>query len=59
MQDMGADLDKHPLRYSPVTAEIEKILTRRMHKKRLDGYTLETALEIAALVTPALEVAKR
>ncbi len=54
---MSGNIDKHPLRYSPVTVEIEKILMRRMHGNRLDGYTLETAVEIAALVMPALELA--
>lgn len=53
---MSGNIDKHPLRYSPVTAEIEKILTRRVHAKRFDGYTLETAIEIAALVMPGLEL---
>lgn len=55
---MSANLDRHPLRYSPLTAEIEKILTRRLLAKRIEGYTLEAALEIAALVMPAIEARK-
>lgn len=40
-------LDEHPLRYAKVTQEIEAVLFRRSLEKRLGGYTLETALEIA------------
>lgn len=28
---------------------IEKVILRRLHEKRIDGYTLETALELADL----------
>jgi hypothetical protein len=40
-------IDEHPLRYSKITNEIEAILFRRSLQRRLGGYTLETALEIA------------
>ena len=45
-------LDDHPLRYSELEQVIEKILLRRSHAHRLEGYTLETALEIADAVVP-------
>jgi len=48
------NVDKHPLRYTPLTEEIEAILIRRAYEKRLDGYTLDTAVEIAELVTRRL-----
>lgn len=40
-------LDKHPLRHAAITRKIERILFRRSLDRRLGGYTLETALEIA------------
>jgi hypothetical protein len=40
-------LDEHPLRYAKLTKQIEDVLFRRSLEKRLGGYTLETALEIA------------
>lgn len=40
-------IDEHPLRYAKITSEIEQILFRRSLERRLGGYTLETALEIA------------
>lgn len=43
-------VDLHPLRHSKLTADIERILYRRSLEKRLDGYTLETALEIAETI---------
>jgi hypothetical protein len=42
--------DEHPLRYVFITGEIEKILFRRALEHRLDGHTLDTALEISELV---------
>jgi hypothetical protein len=44
-------IDEHPLRYSQTTREIEQILIRRLFEKRLDGYTLEAAIEIADAVS--------
>lgn len=43
--------DDHPLRYSKLAKDIEKVLFRRAVQKKLDGYTLETALEIADAIT--------
>ncbi len=40
------NIDKHPKRYSPLQSKIEYILSRRVFERRLDGYTLETSLEI-------------
>lgn len=40
-------MDEHPLRYAKITSEIESVLFRRSLERRLGGYTLETALEIA------------
>lgn len=40
-------LDTHPLRYSTMVRTIESVLLTRLHNKRLDGYTLETAIQIA------------
>lgn len=40
-------IDQHPLRYSTLAQTIEQILLSRLHHKRLDGYTLETAIHIA------------
>jgi len=42
-----ANLDEHPLRYAAITNTVEQILFRRSLERRLGGYTLETALEIA------------
>ena len=42
-----AGIDDHELRYSPLAAEIEKVLMRRLFQERLDGYVLETAIELA------------
>lgn len=44
-------IDGHPLRYAPITREIEQILYRRALQKELEGYTLATAIEIAEAVT--------
>lgn len=38
--------DQHPQRYSRLRGLIEEILVRRLFENRLDGYTLETALQI-------------
>ena len=43
------NIDKHPLRHTLMRQSIEDILARRLHQKRLDGYTLETSLEIAEM----------
>ena len=40
-------LDEHPLRYAEITSRIEQVLFRRSIERRLGGYTLETAIEIA------------
>jgi hypothetical protein len=40
-------IDEHPLRYAKITSEIEAVLFRRSLERRLGGFTLETALEIA------------
>lgn len=40
-------IDEHPLRYAKITSDIESILFRRSLERRLGGYVLETALEIA------------
>lgn len=42
-----ANIDEHPLRYTPLATAIERIIIRRLHLRRIDGYTIETALEIA------------
>ena len=44
------NIDQHPLRYAPVRNEIERIITRRVFEKRIDGYVLEMSLEIADAV---------
>jgi hypothetical protein len=41
------NIDDHPLRYAKITDAIEAILFRRSLEKRLGGYVLETAIEIA------------
>ena len=46
-------IDKHPLRYSPLRDRIERVLFRRALEGRLDGYTLETSIEIAEEVLEA------
>lgn len=43
-------LDEHPLRYAKITKDIEAVLFRRSLEKRLGGYTLETAVEIAEAI---------
>lgn len=50
-------IDNHPLRYSPLTSEIEAILFARSMSRRLEGYTLETALEIAEAMTKRMVAA--
>ena len=40
-------IDDHELRYAPLTAEIERVIVRRLFQNRLDGYVFETALELA------------
>jgi len=50
------NIDKHPLRYSPLRDQIEGILLRRHFDKRLDGYFLETSLEIAETLSPPPEL---
>jgi hypothetical protein len=44
-------IDTHPLRYAKITKDIERVLYRRSLERRLGGYTLETALEIAECLT--------
>lgn len=48
-------IDEHPLRYSTLVRTIESVLLTRLHNKRLDGYTLETAIQIVDSIvgTPA------
>jgi hypothetical protein len=43
---MTSHVDSHPKRYAPEQNKVERILTRRLSEKRLDGFTLETSLEI-------------
>lgn len=43
------NIDKHPMRYSPIVSEIERILMQRLYYNRIDGYVLETAIQIAEL----------
>lgn len=40
------NIDDHPKRYDRTRDAIELVLMRRMAAGRLDGYTLETSLEI-------------
>lgn len=40
-------IDKHPLRYSKLSRQIEQILSRRCIENRLDGHALEASIEIA------------
>ena len=50
-------IDDHPLRNSVLAQTIESILLTRLHNKRLDGYTLETALAIAdAIIGPTRQL---
>lgn len=44
------NIDKHPLRYSSLVSKIEDILLHRFMSNRLNGYTLETAIEIAEMI---------
>jgi hypothetical protein len=53
------NLDKHPLRYSPLRIAIESILLRRIIEQRISGFTLEAALEIADAVRELQEAAKK
>lgn len=46
---MTKSLDDHELRNSPLLHAIETVILRRLYEKRIDGYTLETALELADL----------
>ena len=41
-----SNIDDHPKRYDPTRDAIELVLIRRIASERLDGYTLETSLEI-------------
>lgn len=43
------NIDAHPLRYAAVTDAIEQILSTRLFEKRLDGYLLETSIQIAEI----------
>jgi len=52
-------INNHPLRYSELATKIEGILFRRALEKRLDGYTLATALEIAEMIVGAIADAVR
>lgn len=42
----GSDVDRHPFRYAPLRGELERVLALRLHNKRLDGYLLETSLDL-------------
>lgn len=46
-------VDAHPMRYTPEQREVERILTRRLIEKRLDGFTLESSLEILEALASA------
>jgi hypothetical protein len=50
-------IDEHPLRYARETQIIEAILFRRALQKKLDGYVLEAALEIALALKNASQPA--
>jgi hypothetical protein len=52
---MTSTIDQDPLRYSPLEQAIEKVLFRRCLEKRIDGYTLETSVEIAHAVIDLLK----
>lgn len=41
------NIDQHPLRYSTLVQTIERVLLTRLHYKKINGYTLETAIQIA------------
>lgn len=47
-------IDKHPLRYSPIERAVEAVLFRRSLEKRIDGYVLETSIEVAQAVIDLL-----
>lgn len=40
-------VDDHPLRYSSLVRAVERIIIRRVFANRVDGFTLEMALELA------------
>lgn len=44
------NIDAHPDRYSPLRSAIESILLTRMHQGKLDGYVLETSIQIVDAV---------
>ena len=54
---MTPHVDAHPMRYTSEQRTIERVLTRRLIENKLDGFTLETSLEILdALATPSSPV---
>lgn len=40
------NIDAHPDRYSPLQGAIENILLTRLHQGKLNGYVLETSIQI-------------
>jgi hypothetical protein len=50
IERLRAALNEHPLRYARITSTIEQVLFRRSLEKRLGGYVLETAIEIAEAI---------
>jgi hypothetical protein len=47
-------IDDHPLRHSPLAVVIERVISRRCIRDRIDGYTLETSLEVAQAIVDLL-----
>jgi hypothetical protein len=48
------NIDDHPLRYSPLAVAIERVIFRRCLRDKIDGYALETSLEVAQAVVDLL-----
>jgi hypothetical protein len=46
--------DDHPLRYHPLREAIEEVLTRRALENKLQGYTLDTSIELLELIYKVL-----
>src|SRR6478736_2681874 len=52
------NIDAHHMRYHPLESAIESIILTRMFEKKLDGYVLETAVQIAEAAQLVIDMEK-